>query len=286
MKIARSQLYVLIGIFFLAFALFINLQLTRGKFGGDTLTVWVFDIGQGDAIFIDGPEKQILIDGGPNTQVLEKLPQVMLPWDKSIDAVVVTHPHADHLLGLVPVLERYKVGEIFESGQGYGTPEFFEFGKLAPGQRVINAGDVIDLGSGATLTTLWPRVPYEGEVITDPNDGSVVFLLEYGETSMLLTGDAGIKEEQDWIMSSLPHVDVLKVGHHGSRTSTSSELLESITPDVGIISVGKDNDHGLPDEDVLERLSSFGVTIYRTDVHKDVRMWTNGGEPQIKLFDI
>jgi competence protein ComEC len=282
MKIAKSTILAvgLLGVLFVI--LFVDLEIRRGKFlKPDGMTVWVYNIGQGDAIFIDGPEKQILIDGGPDSTVLEKLSASMLPWDRSIDAVIVTHPHADHLMGLVPVLERYKVGNVFHSGQGYGTPEFFQFQKLAPQEQTLKAGDVIDLGKGATLTALWPDRPYNNEVIEDPNDGSVVLLLEYGETSMLLTGDAGVAEEERW---NLPHVDVLKIGHHGSRTSTSEELLEMATPDTAIISVAAENEYGLPDEDVLQRLADHAVMIYRTDVHNDVRMWTDGGEPHIQSF--
>lgn len=281
-----NRTHVLIGfiLFVAILSMLVNVMSVRGKSPFQkSLTVWVFDVGQGDAIFIDGPEKQMLIDGGPDASVLEKLSEVMLPWDDTIDIVAVTHPHADHLTGIVSVLDRYRVGEVFESGQGYGSPEFFEFEKEAPRKRSIKASDVIDLGGGVSLTALWPDRPYEGSVLDDPNDGSTVFLLRYGETSMLLTGDAGAKEEMNW---QLGHMDILKVGHHGSRTSTSEKLLQQITPNVGIISVGEGNDYGLPDEDVLERLSNLGAMIYRTDIHKDVRITSTGGEPEIKLFDI
>jgi competence protein ComEC len=141
--------------------------------------IWVFDVGQGDAIFIDGPDKQILIDGGPDTLVLERLSSVMPWWDRSIDIVVNTHPHADHLAGLVPVLERYKVAQVLDADEGYTTPEFAEYLRLAGPHRGILAGDVtIDLGDGVYLKTLWPEFAYNDAVLEDPNDGSIVFLLE------------------------------------------------------------------------------------------------------------
>ncbi|MFA5945907.1 MAG: MBL fold metallo-hydrolase [Patescibacteria group bacterium] len=256
-----------------------RIEIIRGKlFQPKSLSVFIFDIGQGDAIFIDGPEKQVLIDGGPDSAVLQKLQSVMLPWDRSIDLVINTHPHADHLMGLVPVLENYHVAQAADSGQGYTTPEFHEYEKLAPESLHFKDGDTYDLGNGARLDIIWPSMPYEKAELDDPNDGSVAVLLTYGETTILLTGDAGIAQEADWV---LPHVDVLKVGHHGSRTSSSEQLLKMISPNTAIISVGVGNSYGLPDEDVLARLTKFGVTTYRTDTNGDVRVTSSGGEPTV-----
>lgn len=267
---------VLVCVGFLA-----RIEQTRGKlFHPNTLTVFVFDVGQGDAIFIDGPEKQVLIDGGPDAAVLEKLNSVMMPWDHSIDLVMNTHPHADHLMGLVPVLQNYRVDVVADSGQGYGTPELHAYEKLAPEALHLHTSDTYDLGNGARLDIIWPSAPYSDEVLEDPNDGSVVALLTYGETTMLLTGDAGIAEESGWVM---PHVDVLKAGHHGSRTSSGEEFLKMTTPDFGIISVAADNSYGLPDEDVLARFDKFGVIVYRTDRDGDVRVTSSGGEPTVDM---
>jgi competence protein ComEC len=246
------------------------------------VTIWVFDIGQGDAIFIDAPGQQILIDGGPDELVLERLTFVMPWWDRSIDLVINTHPHADHLVGLLPVLERYKVAQVLDAGEGYNTPEFAEYLALAGPHRSLVAGGVtFDLGSGASLKTLWPPAIYDNAILDDPNDGSIVFLLEYGETSMLLTGDAGIEEESEWEVGD---IDILKVGHHGSDTSTGQELLDRIQPEVAIMSVGKNNDYGHPSTFVVERLQRNGAKVYRTDLDGTVRIKTTGGEPDIATF--
>ncbi len=246
------------------------------------VNIWVFDVGQGDAIFIDAPGKQVLIDGGPGSQVLEQLSAVMPWWDRSIDVIVNTHPHADHLEGLLPVMERYTIGEVLDADEIYTTPEFDEYMQLAEGQRrVISAGEIIDLGDGATLTTLWPSEPYDDAILADPNDGSVVMLFEYGETSMLFTGDAGVEEEEFWDVGD---VDILKVGHHGSDTSTGQELLDRITPEIAVISLGKDNDYGHPDPFVIDRLERNNVEIYRTDLDGTIRIKTTGGEPEIATF--
>jgi beta-lactamase superfamily II metal-dependent hydrolase len=240
------------------------------------VTIWVFDVGQGDAIFIDAPHKQMLIDGGGDERVLERLAAVIPWWDRSIDIVVNTHPHADHLAGLVPVLERYKVAQVLDADEGYTTPEFAEYLKLAGPHRGILAGDVtIDLGDGVRLKTLWPELAYNDAVLEDPNDGSIVFLLEHGQTSMLLTGDAGISEEAEWEVGD---IDILKVGHHGSDTSTSQELVDRTLPEVAIISLGEDNDYGHPSSFVVDRLMGAGAAVYRTDEHGSIRIATDGIE--------
>ena len=247
-----------------------------------TVTVWVFDVGQGDAIFIDAPNKQMLIDGGPDSLVLERLSAVMPWWDRSIDMVVNTHPHADHLLGLLPVLERYRVSQVLDADEGYTTPEFSKYLELAGPQRNILAGDVIiDLGDGVHLKTLWPPAPYNDAVLEDPNDGSVVLLLEYQGTSMLLTGDAGIAEEAEW---NVGDIDILKVGHHGSDTSSSQEFIDRTQPEVAIMSVGEGNDYNHPSTFVVDRLLQAGAAVLRTDQVGSVRIRIKDGAYDVKTF--
>ncbi len=302
MKISKKNILAVLTPIIIVGILIGRVELVNDKlFEPAKLSVFVFDVGQGDAIFIDGPEKQVLIDGGPDTSILEKLASVMLPWDSSIDLVIDTHPHADHIMGLVPVLERYRVAQVADSGQGYGTPEFHEYEKLAPDALHLKAGDTYDLGGGARLDFVWPNESYDGALLSDANDGSVVALLTYGDTTMLLTGDAGVAQEAAFLASSpfqgdkggsglnaggrMGHIDVLKVGHHGSRTSTSEKLLQAITPDSAIISVGAGNSYGLPDEDSITRLEKFGATIYRTDELGSIRVTSTGGEPSITSFN-
>ncbi|MFH1711787.1 MAG: MBL fold metallo-hydrolase [Patescibacteria group bacterium] len=249
----------------------------------EKLAVWIFDVGQGDAIFIDAPEAQILIDGGPSSDILEKLSQIMPFWDRSIDVVINTHPHADHVTGLNYVLERYEVGEVWVSGQEYGTDVFAEFNRLAD-ERLVAAGEEIDLGQSATLKIIWPEHHLDGVYLDDTNDGSIVTLLEYGETSVLLTGDIGVAQERE-LLDDLDHIDVLKVGHQGSLTSSSNEFLRDITPDYAIICVGE-NDYGHPDPIVLDRFDREGASILRTDLDGDVRITSDGGEPEVAVFDL
>ncbi|MCR4312347.1 MAG: ComEC/Rec2 family competence protein, partial [Candidatus Uhrbacteria bacterium] len=243
-----------------------------------SLTVWVFDVGQGDAIYIDGPERDILIDGGPSNVVLQKLTEVLAPWDRSLAAVLLTHGDADHVTGLNDVVRRYDVETVYTNGalhHGALANAFFD----AVDQTYVATDDVIDLGGGVVLHVLWPDASTQGVASDDPNDQSVVTLLTYGDTTMLLTGDSSSLVES---AIDVGHVDVLKVGHHGSETSTSQTLLENISPDVAIISVGADNDYGHPGPFMLDRLFRADITVYRTDRDGDVRVQSDGGEPTVE----
>lgn len=283
-KRTQTKIFGFIALF--AIATVVQALVSAKLFYPDRVVVWVFDVGQGDAIFIDAPDAQVLIDGGPSDEVLEKLSAVMPFWDRTIDLVVLTHPHEDHVRGLTDVLERYDVGEVWVDGQRYNSEVFDYFESLSQGiSKIVVAGESISLGNGAELEVVWPFEEYQGQQIDDPNDGSIVTLLTYGEGNMLFTGDVGVEEEEQF-MSSLSHVDVLKVGHHGSRTSTGISLLGTITPDYAVISVGADNDYGHPHEIVLDRLEEIVSTILRTDLDDNIRVILDGGEPSVATLDL
>jgi competence protein ComEC len=261
-----------------------------GQWRGDALTIWVFDVGQGDAIFIDGPDAQVLVDGGPNGIILEKLNTVLPIWDRHIDAVINTHPHADHVAGLVHVLDQYAVEDVYVTGQEYGVEAYQRFDAKSDEQLLL-AEDIIDLGNGAYLETLFPAASLDGERLSDPNAGSIVLVLHYGETSMLLTGDIGIEEElqliplltKEGLGEVAVGVDVLKVGHHGSITSSHPDFLELLSPTYSIISLGE-NSYGHPSDIVLDRLHDIGSITLRTDIDGDIRIWSDGGEPEVSIF--
>lgn len=251
----------------------------------DRVVVWVFDVGQGDAIFIDAPDAQVLIDGGPSDEILEKLSAVMPFWDRTIDLVINTHPHADHVTGLNHVLERYIVEEVWVSGQDYTTETFAYFQSLTDiDAQAVSEGDGFALGGGAQLDVLWPKQEITGERIDDPNAGSVVTLLTFGELDMLLTGDIGVEEEFE-ILDTFDAVDVLKVGHQGSKTSSSMAFLTKADPEIAVISVGQ-NDYGHPHKSVVDRIESIGSTILRTDQDGDVRILFNDSRVMVTLFDL
>lgn len=280
----QIQLGILCWLLIVGYCVF-DWQLTGRDFSGNRTMIWVFDVGQGDAIFINGRDKQVLIDGGPDDLVLEKLSAALPFWDRSIDLIINTHPHADHVAGLISVVERYLVDETWISPAGYQTSEYLEFLQNAPGQQVPSVGEVFELGGGALLKIIYLPSVATGTYFEDPNDASIILEFIDGETTMLLVGDAGVAQEQKYLIG-LPHIDILKVGHHGSDTATGRELLEQITPNVGIISVGINNDYGHPDPLVLDRLLRAGIKVFRTDLDHDVQITTNGHEPKIKLIDL
>jgi len=233
------------------------------------LKVYFFDIGQGDSIFIETPSgHQLLIDGGPGNTVLSKLGEVMPFYDKDIDVVVVSHPHADHIVGLINILNRYDVKNIVEAKESYNSSEFKAWQEAVKNENANNveavAGKVIDLGDGVTLTILHPFESVAGDNPKNPHDDVVVAMLKYKDLEIILTGDMEIRVERRLIMEGYDlDSDVLKIGHHGSKSSSSVNWLTAVSPKQAVISVGRDNRYGHPHQEVLERLSN--TEILRTD---------------------
>ncbi len=246
------------------------------------LRVYFFDIGQGDSIFIETPSgRQILVDGGPDNKILSKLGEVMPFYDRDIDMVVVSHPHADHIVGLLDVLERYEVKNIVEAKESYNSSEFGAWEESIKNENMNNieaiAGKIIDLGDGVTLTILHPFESVVGDNPKNPHDDVVVTMLRYKDLDVMLTGDMEEKVERRLILTGENlDSDVLKVGHHGSKTSTSEEFLSAVSPGVAVIQVGAKNRYGHPSPEVLNRLKNFGIKYYRNDVGGDIKLISNG----------
>lgn len=246
------------------------------------LRVTFFDVGQGDAIFIETPGgNQILMDGGPDGRVLAKLGAALPFWDRSLDLLVATHPHADHLAGLVEVLRRYDVGRVMESGVGHATPEYEEWRKILKERAVsvvaARRGQRIHAGDGIVLDILSPA---EDAIVAAkaPHDANVVALLAQGETTILLTGDIEKALEYRLLFESpaLLDADILKVGHHGSKTSSTAEFLKAVSPEAAVISAGRKNRYGHPHPDVVGRLKATGGQVFRTDQDGDIVLESNG----------
>ncbi|MDO8600152.1 MAG: MBL fold metallo-hydrolase [bacterium] len=246
------------------------------------LSVHFFDIGQGDAIFVEAPNgNQILVDGGPDNTVLAKLGETMPFWDRSIDVLVLSHPHADHLDGLVEVVKRYDVGVVIESGANHTIPEYAEWHALLREKNIPvvipKVGERIDAGGGVALDVLSPLENFEGVSPKNIHDANVVGRLMYASTSVLLMGDAEEKLEYRLLYSGVfIDSDVLKVGHHGSKTSTSEEFLRAVSPEIAVIQVGRKNRYGHPYQGVLDRLAAFGVRIFRNDLDGDILLQSDG----------
>jgi len=245
-----------------------------------SLEVNFFDVGQGDAIFIkDQKLHQVLIDGGPDSTVLEKLGKEIPFWDNTLDLIILTHPEKDHVSGLIEVLKRYKVENILWTGILRDTSEFKEWEKLIEsegakifiarsGQKIKWSRTVLD-----RFEVLYPFESLAGKEFKDSNNTSIVVKLIFGENSFLFTGDAYKSVERDLIEKGIDvDSDILKVAHHGSKTSSSEEFIKAVSPQEAIISVGKDNKYGHPHREVLETLAKYGINILRTDLNGDIKI--------------
>ena len=232
------------------------------------LTVAFLDVGQGDAIFIESPTgKQILLDGGPDGSVLSRIGALLPFYDRSIDMLIVSNPDKDHFAGFIDVLKNYQVGNIMEPGTIPNTEIykiFKEFVREEGATSVLaRRGMNIDLGGGAYLQILFPDRDVSG---LSTNDGSIIAKLVYGGTSFLLPGDTtqNIEKYLIGLDGSNLDVDVLKLAHHGSKTSSSEALLAVTTPDYAIISAGLHNKYGHPHKEVIERLAKYNIPTLGT----------------------
>lgn len=255
---------------------------------GGELAVAFLDVGQGDAIFIEAPNgNQILIDGGPGKSVLAALAKVMPAYDRTIDAILVSNPDQDHIGGLLEVLKNFEVGVVLEPGTKPETAIYQEFEKAVAneGAKKILARRgmkvVMDETDGIALLILFPDRDV-AEVKT--NDGSVVAKLTYGNTAVMLTGDApeGIERYLVLLDGANLRSDFLKVGHHGSRTSSSAEFLAAVAPTAAVISVGKNNSYGHPNQETLVRLQAAGAEVLRTDQNGTIIFSSDGQSFQRK----
>ncbi len=245
----------------------------------------MLNVGQGDAFFIEFPTgEQMLIDGGRDDALLAKLGSLLLPWDRTIDSILMTHPDADHVTGFISLLDRYHIDHIYETGAIATTPQGRMIVERVENEAAIvsllSAGDVIEIGE-VVLSVVWPQETYEGTEVGDRNNTSLVFLLTYGDTSILFTGDAEEEAEQGF-MGDVGNMDVLKVGHHGSLSSTSWDLLEILRPEIALVSAGEDNPYGHPHPIIMSRLEQWKTAVFRTDFQGDILLTSYGGEPKVQ----
>jgi competence protein ComEC len=237
--------------------------------------VSVLDVGQGDAILVEGSRGgRLLIDGGPDPdRLLVELDRRIPPWDRRIDAVILSHPHEDHVAGLGLLLERYRVDRVFEPGMRGPGPGYAAWvrrvsGPASPIRLGLAAGDHLKVDEVA-LRVLWPLA---GAVPAEPPDGgtginnvSVVVLGEVGGRRFLLMGDIEEEIDPSLLAAGLPTVDLLKVAHHGSRTATTEPFVAAVRPRVAVASAGAGNPYGHPTRATLDRLAAAGARVLRTD---------------------
>jgi len=251
----------------------------------DKLHVSVLDVGQGDAILIQTPAGQdILIDGGPSPQAINLALGNKMPfWDRTIDLVVLTHPHTDHITGLVEVLRRYRVGQVLYTALDCQFPMYDQWLEhiREKGIKVTTAqaGQQIDLGKGLVIKVLNPRVPLLSDTQSDMDNNAVVLRVSLGDVSFLLTADIMAEAELELVTRRVSlNSTVLKVAHHGSDTSTTAEFLAVVDSRLAVISAGEGNPFGHPSAAVTDRLSEkMGEeNIYRTGEHGTIEFITDG----------
>ncbi len=247
----------------------------KGKLG-----VYFLDVGQGDSILIDSPtHKRILVDGGPNNKALSEVGKILPFGDRRIDVMIESHPDKDHIGGLSEIVSRYDIGLFMEPGVESPSKvddqlkEQIESKKIS--RLIARRGMIIDLSDGVKLYILFPNQNVSN---WETNDASVVAKLVYGDESFLLTGDSTKKAE--YILLGLNEnilkSDVLKAGHHGSKTSTSLPYAEAVNPEYSIISAGKDNSYGHPNQESLDTLNEVGSKILSTINLGTIKFETNG----------
>jgi len=253
------------------------------------LEVDFFDVGQGDAAFIQTPEgHQILIDGGPDSAILEKLGGSLPLGDRTLDLIILTHPENDHLLGLIEVLKNYEIGNILWTGIVRDTENYKEWERLIKKEQkeekanifIAKAGQKIYLSErnpDQYVEVLYPFESLEGKSFKDSNNTSIVNKLIFGENSFLFPGDIYKSAEKEILEKGIDvDSDVLKISHHGSKTSSAEEFIAKVSPEVAVISAGKDNKYGHPSPETLEALEKYGINILRTDINGDIKIISNG----------
>lgn len=273
--------YLLIVILFLIISgLWYNLYAASSN---NYLKVVFLDVGQGDSIYIETPDgHQMLIDGGPDASVISNLSEVMPFGDRSIDVVLATHPDNDHIGGLSEVLDTYEISTFIENGVTADTKIYQNLEQKIVNNKIKKVvamrgnSIMLDYEKNIHFDILFPDRDVSN---FDSNDASIVGRLVYGNESFMLTGDATTYTENliKWNESNQTlKSQVLKLGHHGSRTSSSLPWLESVNPDISIISVGKDNRYGHPHKDILERLKDLKIPYLATYDKGNIFFKTDG----------
>ncbi len=253
---------------------------------GNLLTFAVLDIGQGDSLFIESPTGvQVLIDGGPNKNLMKEISQV-LPWyDRHVDMIVVTNPDRDHYEGFIPFMKKYSTDVVLEPGTINDNSAYDVFQKEIVDKKITKIlarrGQVIDLGGGAYLQILFPD---RNVSEVSSNAGSIVMKLVYGDTSVLLQGDSISNIEQylleidgDYLKS-----DILKAGHHGSRTSSVEEYVSKVSPKWTVVSSGQNNSYGHPHKEVLDTMEKLKIKTINTCNNGRIVFQSDGKEFVLK----
>ncbi len=263
---SRRVVFYFLLILILLFSLFslYYLKATKNK-----LQVNFFDVGQGDSILIEAPAGQnILIDGGPDDKVLFQLGRSLPFWDRTIDLMILTHPHSDHISGLIEVLDRYNVKKVLYTDVGCHSTLYHKWERAIAGKNIkvmtTKSQQKIKLSQNCYLKILSPLTFLPNKDIDNLNNSSIVSKLDCQNTSFLFTGDIERRAKEELVASEFDlQAEILKAAHHGDREEGSG-FLKEVSPEMVVVSVG-DNDYGLPDMLYLRKLKDKGIQVFRTD---------------------
>ncbi len=242
------------------------------------------DVGQGDASLIVSGESAVLIDGGKQSAGDTLVDYLTRHGVASLDAVVATHPHEDHIGGLVDVFEAFDVRAVYLSDEAMDTRIYEKLLDAIDAEGIQpefpDIGDTIPLGESGVFTVLAPGAHSSETYGDDPNTWSLVLRLDADGCSALFTGDTTARVEEDMLAENLAllNCNVLKVAHHGSRTASGAAFLEAVSPEYAVISYAQGNSYGLPDEEIFERLAPIGTEIFETAIHGSVVLTMYNGE--------
>jgi len=282
LKHLKQIIFLVFGItcisIILCIVLFIGIQSRENK-----TEVIFLDVGQGDSILIKTKYGQnILIDGGKDNKVLDRLGRNLSFFDKKLDIVIATHSDSDHIGGLVPVLERYDVDLFLDSGVIHDSVIYSALWDIIKQKQIpvhyISKRQIYDLGENMFIDILYPNIDFIGKDIDDNNLASIVAKFTDKEIDYMLTGDAPIEVEDELVLEFGNYLEseIFKTGHHGSKYSSGELFLDAVKPEVSVISVGRNNSFGHPTFRVLKNLENRAIKIFRTDEIGDIRFISDG----------
>ncbi len=285
MKKKFSFLGIFFGFALLIFSLFFT---GETKSSEKLLEVDFLDVGQGDSTLIKTPFGQnILIDGGPDDIVLDKLDKFLPWWDRTINLMILTHPHADHLDGLIYVLKHYKVEQILYTGVLHTTDDYLEWLNLIKENniplKIIDCPQKIILSKNSYLQILYPFESFQNKRVKNLNNTSIAGILVFKNAKFFIAGDIEEEVERELLKKyNNLNVDVFKANHHGSKTSNTDKFIDALNPRVVVFTVGKDNQFAFPHKEVFDRFRKRNIDIYRTDYDGDTTFYSDGNTVFLK----
>jgi len=278
LKLKNSILLFFIAVIFIGLFPFLWID----SFGQQEMRVYFFDVGQAESIYIRTPQgANILIDGGYDDKVIERLGEVLDPWDNTIDLMILTHPHDDHVTGLVEVARRFKVSKVIATGALHTAPNYLawlsEIKERGIPMQIMDRRRMMQIGGGAYLEFIYPEESFYGKEAANLNNTSIALRLVHKDVSFFLGGDIEEEVERKILASGADlRSNVMKANHHGSDTSNTEEFIRAVDPEYCVITVGAKNQFGLPSKRVESRFTRGHCRILRTDLQGTIMFSSNG----------